>query len=144
MRAYLLAQGSIVTLLALALLFAPGLMMAVWPWPLTRLLTQLYSAPFLSYGLGSILLARRRTWSEIRVAIVAMLVFAGGVLIASLIHRALFSVAGLSGWLWFGGFAVITFALGLSAGRGLKTGADYYRVPMTSLRGEYLVYHQNR
>ncbi|HLO33113.1 MAG TPA: hypothetical protein VK249_28460 [Anaerolineales bacterium] len=110
---YLLAQGVVMTVLGLALLFAPNVMASVWPWKITRLLAQLYSAPFLSYGIGSLLLARCRTWAEIRIAVTAMLVFMAGVLIASVIHKGLFSTANLSAWLWFLGFALASLMLAL-------------------------------
>ncbi len=110
---YLWAQGGLVTLLALALLFLPNLMTTVWPWKITPMLAQLYSAPFLSYGIGSLMLARRKTWLEIRIAIIATLVFAVGVLLASIIHRQSFSAAEMSAWLWFGGFALAVLMLGL-------------------------------
>jgi hypothetical protein len=112
-RIYLLVQGAAATLLALALLFFPAGMVSAWPWEITRLLAQIYSAPFLSYGIGSLLLAQRQTWAEIRIAVRAMLVFTAGVLLASLIHRNLFVPADTSTWLWFGGFIVTTLLLAL-------------------------------
>jgi hypothetical protein len=114
-RAYLVLQGLVITILSLALLIAPGPMTAVWPWKITPLLAQLYSAPFLSYGLGSFMLARRGTWLEVRIALVALWVFAAGVLLASLIHHALFSLTNPATWLWFAAFALATLVLaGLS------------------------------
>ena len=110
-RVYLLGQGLVATLLALSLLFLPGRMVAAWPWNITPLLAQIYSAPFLSYGIGSLLLARQQTWAEVRIAVQAMLVFAAGVLLASLIHRNLFSAADLSDWLWFAAFTLATLFL---------------------------------
>jgi hypothetical protein len=112
-RLYLLAQGIVATVLGLVLLFAPNFMTSVWPWKITQLLAQLYSAPFLAYGIGSLLLARRQTWNEIRIPVTATLVFAVGVLIASMLHRGLFSTADLSDWLWFIGFAMASLMLGL-------------------------------
>src|SRR5918992_3839258 len=44
-RQYLRAQGGILMLVAGALLALPGLMVEVWPWPITPLLAQIYSAP---------------------------------------------------------------------------------------------------
>jgi hypothetical protein len=110
-RGYLLVQGGVVTALGLALLVAPSRVVALWPWKITPLLVQIYSAPLLSYGIGSLLLASRRSWPEVRVAVVATFVFAMGVLIASLVHRNLF--AGLSAWIWFGAFIIISLMLGL-------------------------------
>lgn len=111
-RNYLLVQGIVVTTLALVLLLAPDFMVSVWPWKITRLLAQIYSAPFLAYGLSSLMISRLGTWDEIRVVVTAIFVFALGVLSASLIHSALFSFANISTWMWFGGFLLATLALG--------------------------------
>jgi hypothetical protein len=115
-------QGVIVTILAFSLLFFPAFMASVWPWKITRLLAQIYSAPFLAYGLSSLMLSRRQTWTEIRVVVVATFVFALGVLLASLIHRQLFSLSNLSTWLWFGGFLLATIMLGLLSLRSMREG----------------------
>jgi hypothetical protein len=119
-RGYLAIQGIIVTILALALLLLPEVMVSVWPWNITRLLAQLYSAPFLAYGLSSLMLSRRQTWAEIRVVVIATFVFAFGVLLASLIHRQLFSFVTMSAWLWFGGFLLATTMLGILSMRALR------------------------
>jgi len=118
-RLYLIAQGLIFSILSLALLLLPSLMVSVWPWKITPLLAQLYSAPFLSYGIGSLLLSRRRTWTEVWVALAATFIFTAGVLLASLIHLSLFSITSPAAWLWFVGFAVITAMLGLLTVRAL-------------------------
>jgi hypothetical protein len=118
-RGYLLAQGVLATVLALALLLAPGLMVSIWPWKISLLLAQIYSAPFLSYGVMSLLLAFRRDWAEIRIAVVAILVFGAGVLIASFIHRGLFSATNPAAWLWFGSFTVAAGMLGVLAVRAV-------------------------
>lgn len=118
---YLFAQGSLVTALALALLFQPSLMVTVWPWEITPLLAQIYSAPFLSYGLGSLMLSRRQSWLEIRIAVTATWVFAVGVLLASIIHRNLFSASDLSDCIWFVGFSLAVLMLGLITVRSIKS-----------------------
>jgi hypothetical protein len=120
-RVYLLVQGTVATVLGLVLLFAPNFMVSVWPWKITQLLAQLYSAPFLSYGIGSLLLARRQTWAEVRIPVTATLVFVVGVLIASIIHRGLFSTADLSDWMWFIGFTVASLMLGLLSVRAFAS-----------------------
>ncbi len=119
-RHYLLAQGSVLTLLAVTLLLAPGALAPSWPWRVSAVMVQLYSAPFLAYGLGSLALARQRSWPEIRVAVPAMFVFAVGVLLASLIHHTLFSAGELGDWFWFAGFTTATATLGLLTGRALQ------------------------
>ena len=123
-RGYLLAQGIAVTLLALSLLFAPEFMVNVWPWKITRLLAQIYSAPFLAYGLSSLMLSREQTWPEVRVAVIGIFVFAFGVLLASFIHRELFSLTNLAAWIWFGGFLLATVILGLLSARSIRAGSS--------------------
>jgi hypothetical protein len=119
-RGYLLVQGILVTLLALVLLFLPNFMVNLWPWNITRLLAQIYSAPFLAYGITSLMLSRRQTWPEVRVVLLGTFVFAFLVLLASLIHRGLFSLANVSTWAWFGGFLLATVVLGLMSVRSIR------------------------
>ena len=119
-RTYLFVQGIVVAVLALVLLLAPEFMVSVWPWKITRLLAQIYSAPFLAYGLSSLMISRLRTWAEIRVVVTSTFVFALGVLLASLIHRTLFTPGNVSTWVWFGGFLLATVMLGLLAMRAIQ------------------------
>jgi hypothetical protein len=112
-RRYLVGQGVVLTVLALGLLAAPDALADVWPWPIDRLLAQIYSAPLLAYGVGSFLLARQRTLIEIRVVVAGMLVFTVGVLVASIIHRGLFSSGDVEDVLWFGLLVVANAMLGL-------------------------------
>ena len=121
-RGYLSAQGVLVTALALVLLLAPEFMVSVWPWKISRLLAQIYSAPFLAYGLSSFMISRLRNWSEIRIVVTATFVFAFGVLLASFIHGALFASTAISTWLWFGGFLLATVMLGLLTIQAARVG----------------------
>lgn len=123
-RTYLTAQGIVVTLLALALLVAPSAMISLWPWKATPLLLQIYASPFLSYGLGSLMLARQQVWAEVRVGVVATFVFSALVLAASFIHRQLFSLAENPDRLWFLGFGVATAALAFLSLRSFVGSSD--------------------
>jgi hypothetical protein len=116
---YLVVQGVAATGVAIALFAVPDTMVDAWPWPITRLLAQLYFAPLLAYGIGSLFLARRRTWPEIRVGVVAMFTFAVGVLLASILHRDLFTVDEMSDVVWFSAFAVASAALAVLVVRSL-------------------------
>ncbi len=114
LRAYLYAQGTLVTLLAGLLLLAPTFMTRVWPWQIVPELAQIYSAPFLAYGLGSLLAARQRRWAEARIAVYGTLVFGVLVLIASFVHSSLFDFGQPATWVWFGGFILATGALAIA------------------------------
>jgi hypothetical protein len=111
LRTYFYLQGGLVTLLALSLLIAPSWMVSLWPWKITPILAHIYSAPFLSYGLGSLYAVSQHTWREVRIVIYATLVFTVGVLLASLHHANLFNFGVFSTWLWFGGFTISSLAL---------------------------------
>ncbi len=113
LRGYLVAQGTLITALALSLLFAAPLLVRAWPWPIPLTLAHLYAAPFLSFGLGSLHAACQRDWPAVRIVIYGTLVFALGVLVASLIHHALFRFDRPVVWLWFGSFGLASLILGL-------------------------------
>ena len=91
-QAFLVAQGAALTALGVALALAPGTMADGWPWPVTSLLAQIYSAPLLAYGVASLLLARAGTWREMRIVVVGIGLFTLAALVGSVIHRELFDV----------------------------------------------------
>ena len=109
-RGFLITQGILLVALAGALFVAPASMVDVWPWEITPELAQLYSAPFLAFGTGSLLLARMEEWNPMRTGAITMAVFTLGVLTASFIHRNLFSASELPDQLWFGLFALASLS----------------------------------
>ena len=115
-----LIQGVVSTGLALALLLFPGSVARVWPWPVTPVLAQLYAGPLLSYGIGSLLHARARTWMEVRAVVTGMLAFTVATLIVSLVHRDLFSIAQPGDWLWFSAFGAAAVVLVVLTARALQ------------------------
>jgi hypothetical protein len=122
-RRYLMVQGVILVVVSVVLLLLPSVMVDIWPWSIDRMLAQMYSAPLLSYGVGSLLMGRRRTWQEIRTPVVGMFAFATLALVASVIHRGLFSASDVEDVVWFGVLAAISLGLvtlligALAAGR---------------------------
>ncbi len=86
-RRYLRTQGSLIVILGLGLLLAPQTLLLLWPWHTGQLMLQLYSAPLLTYGISSFIFARQHTWSEIRLGLVAIGVFTGAELGASIFYR---------------------------------------------------------
>jgi hypothetical protein len=109
---YFFIQGLVTSILSLALLFLPGIMESIWPWKITSMLAQIYSGPFLAYGIGSFMLSRQQSWLEVRIVALASFILTMGVLIASVIHRALFTAFSMSMWLWFGTFLLAAVFLG--------------------------------
>lgn len=104
-RAGFLTIGAVSGVLAVALLVAPGAMVAAWPWAISPVLAQIYGAPFAAYALGGLLCARRPGSEAVRIVVASTAVFTLCVLAASLLHRGLFAPAASATWLWFGGFA---------------------------------------
>ncbi len=111
-KTYLLVQGLVLTILSLALLFLPEMMVNLWPWKITRLLAQIYSSPFLAYGIASFMLSRQRTWREVKVIVNGVFVFVALALLASFLHLELFSFKRIATFVWFSGLAIISIISG--------------------------------
>jgi hypothetical protein len=103
-----LALGGLLALAAAALLFAPAAMAALWPWKIPILLAQIYSAPFLAYGVCIALLGREPTWPGLRVVARGAFALSSLALLASILHRGLFDAGRPATWIWFGFFSVAT------------------------------------
>lgn len=99
-RRYLRIQGSLMVILGLGLLLATKTMLVLWPWHTGNLMLQLYSAPLLTYGIGSFTFARQHTWSEIRLGLLAIGVFTGAELAASIYYFAMLDGSVLSIAIW--------------------------------------------
>ncbi|MBI3151572.1 MAG: hypothetical protein HYZ21_05535 [Chloroflexi bacterium] len=117
---FLLAQGVIVSLLAVALFLAPGLMSTLWPWQVTPTLAQMYAGPLLSYGVGSYIYSQQRQWLGVRSIVPGMFSFVLVTVIVSFIHFSLFSLTELTDLLWFSWFIVSSALLGVMTLRSLK------------------------
>lgn len=105
-KLYLPLQGTLLTLLASALLFVPQTMQSLWGWKTGIMMLQLYSMPLLAMGIGSFLLARQETWSEIRAGVFAIAVFMILELAASLRFQSVQDGPSLSVFLWIAWLAV--------------------------------------
>jgi hypothetical protein len=112
-RNFLLAQGILISMLSVALFFAPAFMSTLWPWKVTPVLTQMYAGPLLSYGLGSLLFARQEKLLGVRAIVPAMLAFTGTTVLISLLHMSLFSFSEFADLLWFGWFILATLVLAI-------------------------------
>ena len=107
-RRYLRMQGSLMVILGLGLLFATKTLLSLWPWHTGNLMLQLYSVPLLAYGIGSFNFARQHTWSEIRLGLVAVGVFTGAELAASVFYLPTLDGHPLSIAIWFAWLTAIT------------------------------------
>lgn len=107
----LLGLGGVLIASSVALLLIPGTMARVWPWAITPLLARIYAAPMAAYGTLSVLVARRRASDDPRIALAGIGMFTALVLLASIIHRSLFSLGQASDAAWFAGLAVVTLGV---------------------------------
>ena len=121
-KRYLLFQGIVLTILSLTLLFLPDMMLNLWPWKITRLLAQIYSSPFLAYGVASVVLSQQKTWHEVKAVVTSAFVFAILALLASLIHRELFPLERIATWVWFSGFLIASIILGWLTIKSIQNG----------------------
>jgi hypothetical protein len=100
-KRYLRVQGSLMVILGLALLLATKIMLPIWPWHTHNLMLQLYSAPLLTYGIGSFIFVRQHSWSEIRLGLLAICVFTAAELAASFFYRGMLDGPAFSIAVWF-------------------------------------------
>jgi len=100
-------QGAALCGLALVMLLAPALVAKFWPWAIPPLLSQIYSGPAATFGIGSLLAARRGVRMESRVFGCAMIAFGAAGLAASLVHRGKFDFSGPATWIWFAVLVVV-------------------------------------
>lgn len=117
---FLLAQGIVISLLAVALFLMPGLMSTLWPWKVTPTLAQMYAGPMLSYGVGSLVYSKQGQWLGVRSIVPGMFAFAIVTVIVSFIHISLFSFSEVADLLWFVWFIVSSALLGVMTLRSLK------------------------
>jgi len=116
-RTFLLVQAAVFAVAGVALLTAPGVMVDLWPWPITAGLAQFYGGPFIAYAYCSWAYSRRATWTEVIAIVPGMLAFTVATVVVPVVHRELFSASDLSTWVWFvvfGGAAVALAAMVVS------------------------------
>lgn len=100
------ALGIAAIALSIALAAAPSVMAGAWPWKISSLLAQVYSAPFLAYGVGSLWIARNARPAPARLVALGTSVWTALALVASLLHLQLFDPTRVATWVWFGGLAL--------------------------------------
>jgi len=110
-RTFLRVQAVAFALVGLALLIAPSAMVDAWPWPISAGLAQFYGGPFLAYAVCSWQYAGADAWVDLAAIAPAMLLFAAGTIVVSLVHRDLFSSSEPATWVWFAGFGSAAIVL---------------------------------
>ena len=121
-KLFALALAAVSCVLAISLFFLPVPMTKLWPWKIPPLLAQLYSGPFLSFGIGALSIAYCGNWQQARMPIWSTATFAVLVLLASILHRSVFTPGSTSALLWFGGFAIVLLGLLLTAAKMRSNG----------------------
>lgn len=118
---FLRVLGIFLVALAAVCFIVPAKVASIWPWKISAFLTHVYSGPVLAYGVGSLVLAARRNWTETLIPAVGLVVFSVLALIGSLRHLALFAPGSPSEIVWFSVLALIAIgSVALVAGAARK------------------------
>jgi hypothetical protein len=112
-RAYLLAQGAVLGLYAIALFLAPEPFSAFWPWRIDAFHGQMYSAIFLTGAVASFLLAKAAPEMELLAQgliqlVIGLFAILGLIIVDASRNQVNWSAPGT--WLWVGAFAVFFLA----------------------------------
>lgn len=112
-RGMLVVQGLVLAGYGIALLVAPGAASDFWPWPIDDLHAQMYSAMFLTGGVGSLVLARAASPLELFTGGLTEVVFGATAILGLAMvdsSRATVGWDRAGTWVWIGGFALILLA----------------------------------
>jgi hypothetical protein len=124
-----LAVGSLVLAVAgLVLVLLPQVAVALWPWTLSPVLSQVYGSFFLAFAAGGVLALREARPVMVRNLATVLLVMAALVLAVSLIHLDRFKPGAVT-WVWLAVFAVGALISGLGLFRLLAGSRDVASVP---------------
>jgi hypothetical protein len=109
-RSYLLIQGTLLCLYAVAMIIAPTLFSSFWPWKIDEFHARMYSAIFLTGGVGSLVLVRSAARIEILTlaltqVVLGFFVILGLIIADSTQHRVNWNAA--STWFWIAIFVVL-------------------------------------
>ena len=102
-RALFGAFGAVMTIAALVLLLAPGVMIATWPWTLSLLTARVMSALFILPGLVGVSVAVDGSWAAARYLLVVLALTVLLMLGALVTARADVDWAAPTSWLFTGG-----------------------------------------
>lgn len=106
------ALAIVAAAIAAVLLAWPDYAISVWPWKLSAPLAVAYAAPFLAFGVAAWGTARERRLYVQRPVQQSLALLGSGVLLACVLHRALFDFQRPAAWVWFASFALLAvFAL---------------------------------
>jgi hypothetical protein len=127
-RAYLLAQGTVLGLYAVALFLAPETFSAFWPWRIDAFHGQMYSAIFLTGSVASFLLARAAAQMELLAQgliqlVIGLFAILGLIIVDASRHQVNWAAPGT--WLWVGAFAVFLISgIGMVLWSRAKAGGE--------------------
>lgn len=113
-------QGVFFVALSMLCFFFPERLIAIWPWKISSFLAQVYSGPLLAYGVGGLMQAQRRNWSEAQFPTLGLLTGSMLALIASALHLNLFTPNSPSALVWFGSLIFLSLATALIVIRGAR------------------------
>ena len=99
-RVVAITMGAILVLLGVMVLTWPNLVIAIWPWTITPLMTRIFASWFSAFGVGLLWFLRERDWSRLYPIANLMTAAAGLDLLMVFIHRNDLISTGLNFWLF--------------------------------------------
>ena len=97
-RVLAVAVGATLLVAGAAVVVAPGLVVAHWPWPTTPLIVRIFTSWFSAFGVGLVWFAVERDWGRLRPIANLMIAAAALDLLMTVIHRG--DVPGLGTFFW--------------------------------------------
>jgi hypothetical protein len=99
-RTVAVVTGALLLLLGVIVLIWPDLVIAVWPWTISPLMTRIFASWFSAFGVGLLWFLYERDWSRLYHVANLMVAAAGLDLVMVFIHRGDLSSTGLNFWLF--------------------------------------------
>ena len=99
-RVVAITMGAILVLLGVMVLTWPNLVIAIWPWTITPLMTRIFASWFSAFGVGLLWFLRERDWSRLYHIANLMIAAAGLDLLMVFIHRNDLNSTSLNFWLF--------------------------------------------
>jgi hypothetical protein len=132
--ALLAAQGTVMTVVAIALFVAPSSAAALWPWPLSPLIARMVAAWLLAFGVAAGLAIRARDLGRMRAAAIAYAVFGVLELVALLRYPDVVAWGSPAAW----GYLAVLAAVLVTGGYGwwASTGSRASRLRAASSPSE--------
>ncbi|GAB4581328.1 MAG: hypothetical protein Fur0022_40750 [Anaerolineales bacterium] len=99
-RGIAILLGAILLVLGIAILFAPGSIIPVWPWPTSPLMLRIFASWFSAFGVGLLWFYFDRDWQRVKYIPNLMIAASALDLLMIFIHRGDLTSTGMGLWVY--------------------------------------------